>query len=397
MTRIFAYVGEAAAALWRNRTRSILTMLGMIIGSSSIIAVFGISKGATSGISATIESFGVSPVFVYADPTQDYPQYADIQFRDVKVIEAALGDRAVEVMPYYQRTWPVRYGKTTQYIAVSGDGAYHPDTLTMAQGRKISQEDVNSAARIALLTSDVAQKFFGTAPALGKEVAVNGTHFTVAGVYPALQGSFFNALAGSNSLVIPYTTFHRIMPGVADGLLIYPADPANANAAIAAAKTALQHIHGTRSQYADQNGQSQVQSFENVLNIIGVGLSAIGAVALVVAGIGIMNIMLVSVTERTREIGIRKSIGASRNDIALQFLMEALLLALLGGGAGMLLGLLVTIGGAELISKQLGAVIIPYVLIVSIAVGFSGAIGLIFGMYPALRAATMDPIEALRS
>jgi putative ABC transport system permease protein len=134
-----------------------------------------------------------------------------------------------------------------------------------------------------------------------------------------------------------------------------------------------------------------------VLNIIGVGLSAIGGVALVVAGIGIMNIMLVSVTERTREIGIRKSIGASRNDIALQFLMEAILLALIGGGTGMILGLGVTIGGAQLISRQLGAVIIPYVLIVSIAIAFSGAVGLIFGMYPALRAASMDPIESLRS
>jgi putative ABC transport system permease protein len=146
-----------------------------------------------------------------------------------------------------------------------------------------------------------------------------------------------------------------------------------------------------------QNGQSQLEAFENVLNIIGVGLSAIGGVALVVAGIGIMNIMLVSVTERTREIGLRKSIGASRNDIALQFLMEALLLALAGGGTGMAIGLLLTIGGAELISKQLGTVIIPYVLIVSVAVGFSGAVGLLFGLYPALRAASMDPIEALRS
>ncbi len=372
-------------------------MLGMIIGSASIIAVFGISKGATSGISSTIKSFGVSPVFVYADPTQDYPQYAQIQFRDVNVVASALGDKAVEVTALYQRTWPVRYGKTTVYIAATGDGGYHPDTLTMAQGRKISQQDVDSAAHVAVLTSDVANKLFGNSPALGKEIVLNGGHFTVAGVYPELQGSFFNALAGSNAVVIPYTTFHRIIPGEADGLLIYSTDPSNANSAIEIAKAALRHIHGPRAQYADQNGQSQVQAFETVLNIVGVGLSAIGGVALVVAGIGIMNIMLVSVTERTREIGIRKSIGASRNDIALQFLMEALLLALAGGGTGMLLGLGGTILGAELISKQLGAVIIPYVLIVSIALGFSIAVGMLFGMYPALRAASMDPIEALRS
>jgi putative ABC transport system permease protein len=397
VTRLWAYTLEAAAALWRNRTRTILTMLGMIIGTASIIAVFGISKGATSGISATFSSFGVLPIFIITDPTQDFPQYAQIQFRDVNVVAAELGGSAGEVLPFYQRTWRVRYGNVQQYVAVGGDGWYHPDTLRMAQGRKISREDIDGAARVAVLSADVAQKFFGSAPAIGKDLTINGTHFTVIGVYPELQGSFFNSLFGSNSIGIPYSTFHRVMPGPADGLIVYAAPDASIPQVQALAKQALQHIHGPRAQYVEQNAQSQIQAFESVLNIIGVGLSAIGGVALVVAGIGIMNIMLVSVTERTREIGLRKSIGASRNDIALQFLMEALLLALAGGGSGMAIGLLFTIGGAELISKQLGAIIIPYVLIVSIAVGFSSAVGLLFGLYPALRAAAMDPIEALRS
>lgn len=372
-------------------------MLGMIIGTASIIAVFGISKGATSGISATIASFGISPIFVIVDPTQDFPQYAQIQYRDVGVVAAALGDSATEVMPFYQRTWRVRYGNTQQFVAITGDGWYHPDTLQMAEGRKIDRTDVDGASRVAVLTADVAQKFFGAASALGKDLIVNGTHFTVVGVYPALQGSFFNSLLGSNAIAIPHSTFHRVMPGPTDGLLIYAAPGASITGVQTLTRQALQHIHGVRAQYVEQNGQSQIEAFESVLNIIGVGLSAIGGVALIVAGIGIMNIMLVSVTERTREIGLRKSIGASRNDIALQFLMEALLLALAGGGTGMAIGLALTIGGAELISKQLGAIIIPYVLIVSIAVGFSGAVGLLFGMYPALRAASMDPIEALRS
>jgi putative ABC transport system permease protein len=397
VSKLWAYALEAAAALWRNRTRTVLTMLGMIIGTASIIAVFGISKGATSGISATIASFGISPIFVIVDPTQDFPQHAQIQYRDVGVVAATLGEGATEVMPFYQRTWRVRYENTQQFVAITGDGWYHPDTLQMAEGRKIDRSDVAGASRVAVLTADVAQKFFGAASALGKDLIVNGTHFTVAGVYPALQGSFFNSLVGSNAIAIPYSTFHRVMPGPTDGLLIYAAPGASTTGVQTLAKQALQHIHGVRAQYVEQNGQSQVEAFESVLNIIGVGLSAIGGVALLVAGIGIMNIMLVSVTERTREIGLRKSIGASRNDIALQFLMEALLLALAGGGTGMAIGLALTIGGAELISKQLGAVIIPYVLIVSIAVGFSGAVGLLFGMYPALRAASMDPIEALRS
>jgi putative ABC transport system permease protein len=397
VTRLWAYVLEAAAALWRNRTRSILTTLGMIIGTSSIIAVFGISKGATSGIAATFSSFGVLPIFIIADPSQDFPQQAQIQFRDTGVVGAALGDNAAEVVPFYQRTWRVRYHDVQQFIPVGGDGFYHPDTLVMGQGRKIDRADVEGAARVAVLSADVAQKFFGSTSALGKDLTLNGTHFTVVGVYPRLQGSFFNSLFGSNSIAIPYSTFHRVSPGPADGLIVYAAPDASIPRVQAVAKQALQHIHGARTEYVEQNAQSQIQAFENVLNIIGVGLSAIGGVALVVAGIGIMNIMLVSVTERTREIGLRKAIGASRNDIALQFLMEALLLALAGGGTGMGLGLLITIGGAELIGKQLGAIIIPYVLIVSIALGFSILVGMLFGMYPALRAASMDPIEALRS
>ena len=397
MTRIWAYVQEAAASLWRNRTRSVLTMIGMIIGSASIIAVFGISKGATNGISATFESFGVFPVFVFVDRTQDYPDAAAIHYRDVAPIREALGSDAAEVLPFYQQTMPLKYGTKTQFLSVSADGDFHPESLGMQEGRKISSADVASAARVAFLTSGAAEKFFGSDSAIGKDITIDGTHFTVAGVYPKLNGSFFNSLAGGDSAVIPFTTFYRIHHADPDGLLIYPAAGVDASVLQDAAKRVLQHIHGPRAMYDTQNGQSQLQILENVLDIAGTGLSAIGAVALLVAGIGIMNIMLVSVTERTREIGLRKSIGASKADIMLQFLMEALLLAIAGGGTGMLIGLAITIGGALLISQQLGAVIIPYVLIVAIALTFSIAVGTIFGLYPALRAATMDPIEALRS
>jgi putative ABC transport system permease protein len=396
VTRIFAYAGEAAAALWRNRARSILTIVGMIIGSASIIAVFGISKGATSGIQATIASFGPSPVFVFVDRTQDYPSLAQIRFADVRRVQEELGPQAAAVEPFYQLSLPVRYGSKLQYYQVSVDGSYHPDLLVMAEGRKFTADDVAEAARVADISSDVAQRFFGDASALGKEIAIDGNHVTVVGVYPAMQGSLFSGSV-SNTVIVPYTTFNRFHPAPPDGLLIYPANEDAATAAGDLAKKALQHIHGERAQYNAQDAQAFVRGFETVLNIVGAGLSAIGGVALLVAGIGIMNIMLVSVTERTREIGIRRSIGASKADIALQFLMEALLLSLAGGMTGMLLGLAVTIGGAELLSKQVGAVVIPYVLIVAIALGFSGSIGILFGLYPAFRAAAMDPIEALRS
>ncbi|MHB1797033.1 MAG: ABC transporter permease [Vulcanimicrobiaceae bacterium] len=397
MTRILAYVGEAAASLWRNRARSLLTILGMVIGTSSIIAVFGISKATTSGISATFASFGSLGISVLVDNTQNYPDQAQIQYRDAATVATALGSLAEEVMPFWQRTYPVAIGNLRQYVPVVSNGGFHPDKLVMSEGRKIDRRDVASAARVCVMTAGLAKKLFGDSPALGRVLRINGNRFTVVGVYADMKGSFFNSLIGSDSLEIPYTAFHTMNPGPADQLFIYPAPSANPVEVIRIAKATLQHIHGPRAKYITQDNSSALGTFENVLNIVGTGLSAIGGVALVVAGIGIMNIMLVSVTERTREIGIRKSIGASRSDITLQFLMEALLLSLVGGGIGMALGLGITIGAASVISQKLGEILIPYLLIVSIAITFSIAVGMVFGMYPAVRAAKMDPIEALRS
>lgn len=232
---------------------------------------------------------------------------------------------------------------------------------------------------------------------MGNFVDINGTRFEVIGVYDPLKGSLFNSGGGNTFMEIPYTTFHHMQPGPIGSIQFYPRSSDQTDAAGAAVVAALQHVHGSRAKYDVQNSAAFVGGFESVINIVAAGLTAIGAVALVVAGIGIMNIMLVSVTERTREIGIRKAIGASRRDIALQFLMEALLLALGGGATGMIIGILATVGMATLVSKTLGSAVIPYTLVVSVAMGFSVTVGMVFGMYPALRAAKMDPIEALRS
>ncbi len=398
MTYLLAYVEEAVAALWRHRARSMLTMLGMVIGSASIIAVFGISKAATSGISATFASFGQWPIVIFPDPSQDDPGLAAIEYRDIAPIAAALAQSAASVQPAWNRTFPVSFGSTRDYISISPDGSYHTDALLMSEGRKISASDLAGAARVCVITADVAREFFGTNIVLGNYLRISGGRYQVVGVYADIKGSFMNSLVGSSSVILPYTTYHNdLVAGPLDFLLVYPSDPLAADVVGKAAVTELNHLHGVRAKYVVQNTADQLQAFETVLRIIGVGLSAIGGVALVVAGIGIMNIMLVSVTERTREIGIRKAVGANRRNIATQFIMESIVLSLSGGGIGVGIGLAATIGAANLLSKQLGEMLIPYLLIVSIASGFSIAVGMLFGIYPALRAAGLNPIEALRS
>lgn len=373
-------------------------MLGMIIGSAAIITVFGISHATTSGISSTLTSFGVQPLVIIPDPAQDDPDAAQLHYRDINPVAAALGSLAINVIGQWQAGVTISFGNKTDHVQSFQVGTFQPDALVMSQGRKIDAQDVDSAARVCVLTSDLAEEFFGNAPTVGNFVHVNGTSCEVVGVYAQIKGSFFNTLAGSDAVGLPYTTFHNLInPGPLTFIVIYPTDPTQANTVAQLAIAELEHIHGERAKYVQQNAANIVSSIEGTLNVVGTGLSAIGGVALLVAGIGIMNIMLVSVTERTREIGIRKAIGASSRDIAIQFLMEAVVLALLGGGIGMGIGLLFTIGGVTLLSKQIGEMLIPYLAIISLALGFSLVVGTVFGTYPALRAARMDPIEALRS
>jgi putative ABC transport system permease protein len=395
----FSYLEEAVKSLWRNRARSGLTMLGMIIGSASIITVFGVSRAASGGIASTFASFGQLPVSVFADSSQDYPEQAAIHYRDVQTVSTALGDEAAYVEPSWQRTFRIAGPKAHDYETVVSDGGYHNDSLTLLAGGRVDQAQVDGATRTCVLTNDLAIKYFGSAQAaMGSVLRVGGARFVVTGVFADIKGSFLNSLLGDSIVFIPYTTYYEdLSPGEVDSLSVYAAQQNRADAVGAMAVKVLQRIHGQRSQYTVQNGAGFINSFDGVLSVVASGLSAIGGVALVVAGIGIMNIMLVSVTERTREIGIRKAIGATRGNIAMQFVMESVVLSLAGGGIGMGIGLLVTVGAATILSRQLGALLIPYLAIICIALTFSIVVGTVFGTYPAIRAARLDPIEALRT
>jgi putative ABC transport system permease protein len=397
LRRLNDYLGEAFAALWRNRMRSILTMLGMIIGTSSIIAVLGVSHAASGGISGTLNAFGDQGISVAADPNQDDPQSAAIQYRDARAVEDAAGSLFIHIEPSYQRNMEMRAnGVTSTSIAVS-DGDYHNDALVMREGRRLATADVEGGAHVCDVTGPLADKLFKDGSALGGTIEFNGTRCTVIGVFAEIKGGLFNSVGGNELLFLPYTTFHEVAPGPVDSLSLWPAPGVTVAQVTDVVNGVLQRLHGPRAQYVISNNQAFIAAFNSVLQIVALGLSGIGGVALLVAGIGIMNIMLVSVTERTREIGLRKAIGAKAGDVALQFLLEAILLSFIGGAIGMVLGLGATLAAYGAVESVVGPAPIPWLLIMSIAVGFSGVVGCVFGTYPAIRAARMDPIAALRS
>ncbi len=397
MSRLLAYVVEAFEAIWRHRTRSLLTMLGMIIGTSSIIAVLGLSRAAAGGIKGTIDSFGAQGLVISVDNNQDDPLRAAIDFRDLPAIAAATAGTVQYLVPDLNATYRLRANGISYDTTVQSQTDVVSDSLTLREGRRIGRADVDGAARVALLSHPLAQRFFGNAPATGQQIRIGGSRFIIAGVYDDLKAGLIANLGGGDYIEIPYTTFHEIKPGPMDFLQVYPLPGVAIATAGDQTVAALHHIHGERSKYIVQDTAAQLGAFNNVLSVLGTGLAAIGSVALVVAGIGIMNIMLVSVVERTREIGLRKSIGATRADILTQFLFEAILLSLIGGGIGMLLGLGVVLLAYQPLAAYVGPAPIPYLLIISVAVGFSTLIGTVFGTYPAVRASRLDPIVALRS
>ncbi len=392
MTHLGAYVAEAFAAIWRNRTRSLLTMLGMIIGTSSIIAVLGISRAASGGITGTLNSFGDQGISISVDPNQDDPQAAALQYRDVRTIQADASTLLDHIEPSYQRNLTLRANGVSDHDLRRLGQRGAQGQPGHARGPAASTRPTWRAARTSACSARSSPTASSRAPRRwARRCRPAATRCTVVGVYAELKGGFFNSIGGNEFLELPYTTFHQIAPGAIDGLNLYAAPGVTVSQASDAIVAVLQRLHGAHAQYSTSDNTAQIQSFNSVLSIIAAGLTGIGGVALVVAGIGIMNIMLVSVTERTREIGLRKAIGAKRGDVALQFLLEAILLSFMGGGIGTALGFVATLLAYSSVEALVGPAPIPYLLIMSVAVGFSTLVGCVFGTYPAIRAARLDP------
>ena len=396
--KLFEFFGAALDALWANRLRSALTMIGIVIGTAAVIAIFAVGQSASSSIGALLGSFGNQGIYIFPQTGSRRFVQSQLQWHDMQVVRSDCS-RCAKVFPYYDGYYVIRHGHTKDAFEVQSDTDYVTGSLAMAEGRRFNKDDVDGARNVAILLSPAKRKLFADAPGVGKEVRVAGRPFLVIGVIADISAGVFSGTGGSaDQIWIPYSTYHRIPGSQLLGLQVYPADGVPPARAIDSVVDILKRLHGTRTQFVGIDVTQQFNAFLSVIAAVAIGISAIGAIALVVGGIGVMNIMLVSVIERTREIGIRKAIGATRTDILLQFIAEAVAITLVGGILGASIGALAGwLASDVLITKLSGAAgAIAWPPILATAFGISFAIGVFFGTYPAVRASRMEPIECLR-
>ncbi|MDD5189987.1 MAG: ABC transporter permease [Dehalococcoidales bacterium] len=403
-------------AIIANKMRSGLTVLGIIIGVAAVISLMSIGRGAQAAVTSNIESLGTNLLFVTAGAsTQGFVRggmgsASSLTLEDVAAINNSEIATAIKATaPQYQTFAQVINGKENTFTQIIGVTADYQTVrnFTVAQGAFITDNDVNKKTLVAVLGSSVAETLFGTDDPVGQTVKIGGKKFTVIGVLKS-KGSTSAGSSSDDMILAPITTVQsrissmRVASGSKNVQTIYvqvvSAD--KTDLAINQLTTILREQHGLAATAADDftisSQQDTIDSLKASTQIWVLFLGAISGISLLVGGIGIMNIMLVSVTERTREIGIRKSIGAKKRDILLQFLVESGLLSLTGGGIGVLAGLGIShaVSGLNFGGTTITTTVSVDILVLAVSV--SAAIGIVFGLYPAYRAAKLNPIEALR-
>jgi putative ABC transport system permease protein len=393
----------ALQALRANKLRSFLTMLGIIIGVGAVITMIALGSGARKAIETSIAALGTNILTV--QPGQSFmrgiasDQRVSLTMDDAEVIRASARN-VVAVMPEISRPLQVKRGNQNANISITGvvPEYFEARNYQIVAGRAFTRGDDEARRRFALLGSAVPETFATNAAAMvGQEIQIRGIPFTIIGVLNSkgAQASFFNP---DEQIFIPLQTARYRVHGTdrLRNILVKVDDARNVNVAMIQIERALRRSHkirpGEANDFNIRNQSELQQTFAQTTETFSGLLAGIAAVSLLVGGIGIMNIMLVSVTERTREIGVRKALGATRGAIMFQFLVEALVLCLVGGLFGMLLGL----GGAAALSHFMrwNTLVQPYSI--GLAFLFSFAVGIFFGLWPARRAAGLDPIIALR-
>jgi len=404
----------AVQGLLSNRLRSGLTMLGILIGVGAVILLVAVGNGASVQVQNQVGALGTNIVYIYPASTrgaggvsQGFGSGSTLTQADVTALnDQTAAPHIVTAIPITQAPGNMTYQGQNWFAQTTGSTADFPEVraYTLASGSFFSVNDVQSNARVVVIGKTVVDNLFPGQEPLNQQIKINRQSFTVVGTF-ASKGSA--ALGNQDNIaVVPITTAWAYLTGGRgkniNQIIIEASDSGSVSAAEQEASTILLNTHQvadpTNPDFSMQSQQDILAAAGQVTGTLTVLLGAIAAISLVVGGIGIMNIMLVTVTERTREIGIRKAIGARRSDILLQFLIESMVLSGLGGLLGIAAGWLIS---TQINSVKIGSfaslpppiVSIPSVVL---AFGVSVGIGLFFGIYPANRAARLHPIEALR-
>jgi putative ABC transport system permease protein len=403
---LFAILKVAFRALGRNKLRTALTMLGIIIGVGAVIVLVSIGQGAQSMVLDQISNMGSNMIFVmpgnlnFGGASMGMGAASTLTDEDVLAMEREIPTIAA-ASPGVNASGQLVFGNQNWFVRMQGTNEKFPRirNWNVEQGEFFTEGDVRSAARVIVLGKTVGDKLFPGLDPIGQTIRVRNLPFRVVGVLAA-KGQSMVGQDQDDTAVVPYTTAQRKLLGQQIPSINQAMISAISQEATGVTQNQitvlLRQRHKIPASESDdffvRNMTDAANTFEQLTTIMTLLLGSIAAISLVVGGIGIMNIMLVSVTERTREIGIRMAVGARPNYVRLQFLMESVALSLMGGLIG------VIIGGAlaAVVSRVLGWPTLVSALSVLISFAFATAIGVFFGYYPAHKAAALDPIEALR-
>lgn len=416
--QIFELIKISFSALKTNKTRSALTILGIVIGIASVIIMMSLGRGAQNLILGQIQTMGSNLIYIEpgsfdpkggVDIMQSSLEEMTIKTLKIKDAESIKKHPFVEIVsPNVYGTARVVYQNQDEKITFMGvtPEAYIIDDWWAIKGRTIDEQDVKESAKVATLGYKIAQDLFGSENPIGKTIRIKKTSLRVIGVMEERGMEMFQNF--DEYIYVPLTTAQKFLLGI-DHLNLITVKAINGDVIdplIEDIRLILRENHNIYNPEGDLSKDdfkvmSQVEASNMMAQITGAlaaFLSSIAAIALIVGGVGIMNIMLVSVTERTREVGLRKAVGARKKDILIQFLIEAIVLTVAGGIIGLIAGIGVSFAASIGLSKALNtnwAFTVPLSAIV-LALGVPTLVGLVFGIYPAKKAANLNPIEALR-
>jgi len=386
---ILEFIKLAFFAITRNKMRAFLTMLGIIIGVAAVIILVSLATGTTQSITERISSMGSNLLTVNIRGRGNVGSLTEDDMNSWRE-----KDGIKYLAPVVNGYMEVKAGTNTADANLIGtnDDYLQMNALELAYGRSLSDMDLEGRTRIALIGSEIAEGLYPGDDPLGKNIKVNGVNFKVVGV----MESAGSTMMGSNDtrVFLPFTTAQRLQQqSRISQVNIGVATPEQVEEVKAYLTEQLIEKYGSSDYFSIFDQTELLSTLNDATAMLAVLVGGIAGISLVVGGIGIMNIMLVSVTERTREIGIRKAIGAKKRHILSQFLVESIVISCVGGLIGIGIGVGLTKAAGALVESLSGNVSMN---VVSIAFGFSAAIGVIFGVYPANKAANLNPIDALR-